>query len=127
MAALYVAAGSNHFINPAGYMQIMPLWLPQPLALIYISGVCEIVFGLLLLPLCTRRAAAWCIILLLVAIFPANIQMCINYFHEKNSYLWLTILRLPLQLILIRWAWLFAKKRTQQLDLILTLSKGEGC
>ena len=115
MTGVYVVAGSNHFIHPGTYLQIMPSWLPHQLALIYISGFCEIIFGLLLLPLTTRRIAAWCIILLLVAVFPANIQMSINYFHDGNSYRWLTILRLPLQLLLIRWAWLFARKNDIQL------------
>ncbi len=109
MSLLYVAAGCNHFFNSKSYLQIMPPWLPQSLLLVYISGICEIVFGTLLLPLIARRFAAWCIILLLIAIFPANIQMAVNYYREHNSHLWLTILRLPLQFVLIRWAYAFAK------------------
>jgi uncharacterized membrane protein len=110
MAAGYVVAGLNHFINPGIYLSIMPPLLPQPLMLVYISGICEIVFGILLLPLFTRRFAAWCMILLLIAIFPANIQMAINYYRAHNPYLWITILRLPLQFILIRWAYAFTKR-----------------
>ncbi len=92
MAAVYIVAGLNHFINPGIYLSIMPPLLPQPAMLVYISGICEIIFGILLLPLFTRRFAAWCIILLLVAIFPANIQMTINYYHAQTPYLWITIL-----------------------------------
>ncbi|MEO8713218.1 MAG: DoxX family protein [Parafilimonas sp.] len=110
MSLLYIIAGINHFINQGMYVDIMPLWLSQHLLLVNISGACEIIFGILLLPLYTRRFAAWCIILLLIAVFPANIQMTINYYHEHNPYLWLTILRMPLQFVLIRWAWKFAKK-----------------
>ena len=111
MALFYVIAGINHFLNEPQYVKIMPPYLPYPLQLVYLSGVCEAVFGLLLIPLYTRRAAAWLIIALLVAIFPANIQMSLNYWHEHNPQLWLTILRLPLQVLLIRWAYVYTKHR----------------
>lgn len=110
MSLPYIVAGLNHFINPGIYLSIIPPSLPQPSMLVSISGICEISFGILLLPLFTRRFAAWCIILLLVAIFPANIQMAINYYRAHNPYLWITILRLPLQFILIRWAYIFTKR-----------------
>lgn len=110
LAALFVLAGINHFVNPLFYKKIMPPWLSLPYTLIYISGACEIVFGLLLMPKQTRRVAAWCIIALLVAVFPANIQMMLNYREEHNPYLWIAILRLPLQLLLIWWAYLFTSK-----------------
>lgn len=109
MAVLYVAAGINHFWHPEFYLIIMPPWLPWHKELVVISGVCEIVFGLLLFLPTTRKLAAWGIILLLIAVFPANIQMAINYFNESNPKLWISILRLPLQLILIWWAWSFTK------------------
>jgi uncharacterized membrane protein len=70
-----------------------------------ISGACEIVFGLLLIPDTTRSIAAWLIIVLLIAIFPANIQMSINFKRKNNPYFWITIVRLPLQFLLIWWAW----------------------
>lgn len=110
MAAFYVIAGINHFVNPLFYKKIMPPWLAMQYALIYITGGCEIVFGLLLIPEKTRRLAGWCIIGLLLAVFPANIQMMLNYRQEHNSYLWVAILRLPVQLLLIWWAFLFTKK-----------------
>lgn len=109
MAALYVVAGINHFANPGFYKKIMPPWLPWHYSIIYISGVAEIVLGLLLLPAQTRRLAAWGIIILLIAVFPANVQMMLNYQQEKNPYLWIAVARLPLQLLLIGWAFQFAK------------------
>jgi len=109
MALGYVIAGIIHFTHPAFYKKIMPLWLPYHFALIYISGVCEIVFGLLLLPEATRSIGAWLIIALLIAIFPANIQMAINYWNRNNPYLWIAIARLPLQILLIWWAWIYTK------------------
>jgi uncharacterized membrane protein len=107
MVVLYIAAGVNHFVHPVFYLQIMPPYVPWHHALVMISGICEIVFALLLLPGSTRRWGAWCIILLLVAVFPANIQMAINYARESNPGLWLSILRLPLQFLLIGWAYSF--------------------
>ena len=109
MAIVYVAAGLNHFINPKFYTRIMPPWLPHPLMLVNISGVCEIAFALLLIPAATRTIGAWLIILLLIAVFPANIQMSVNYWKYHNPYFWVTLLRLPLQFVLIWWAWVYTK------------------
>jgi uncharacterized membrane protein len=109
MAVLYILAGVNHFISPGFYQKIMPPWLPQHDWLISISGGIEIVLGLLLLPRFTRRIAGWGIIALLIAIFPANIQMMLNYQSEHNPWLWIAVLRLPLQLVLIGWAYGFTK------------------
>lgn len=111
MAAFYVIAGANHFIHPDFYKKIMPPWLPWHYFIIYFSGVCEIVFGSLLIPQQTRKPAAWGIIALLVAVFPANIQMMLNYWHQQSPNLWVAILRLPLQILLIGWAYMFAKNR----------------
>lgn len=110
MVFLYMAAGINHFIHPGVYEKIMPSWLPSHLLLVYVSGGIEILLGLLLIPLATRRMASLGIILLLIAVFPANIQMTVNYFQENSPYAWLTVLRLPLQFVLIRWAYKFYKR-----------------
>ncbi len=109
MAILYTAAGINHFVNPRFYMYIMPTWLPKPLALVYISGICEVLCALLLLPPSTRHIGAWLIIALLIAVYPANIQMAINYWQKGSPHLWVALVRLPLQFVLIWWAWLYTK------------------
>ena len=114
MALLYMLAGINHFINPSGYLEIMPPYLPWHAALVYASGICEIVFGVLLLPVITRRAAAWLIIALLVAVFPANIQMMLNYMHTGQAGLWLAIVRLPLQVVLIWWAFIYTRSTSSR-------------
>jgi uncharacterized membrane protein len=111
MAAVYVAAGTYHFINPFFYKKIMPPWLPWHYSLIYISGVAEIILGLLLILPPTRKLAAWGIIALLLAVFPANVQMMLNYQQEHNPHLWIAVLRLPFQPLLIWWAYQFAKDR----------------
>ena len=103
MAALYVAAGVNHFINPRVYLKIMPPYLPAPTVLNYLSGAAEIILGVALLFPTARPWAAWGIIALLVAVFPANL-----YMYQHNTFgipAWVLLARLPLQLVLIAWAW----------------------
>ena len=107
MAVFYIGAGVNHFIHPGFYLAIMPPWLPNPMLLVEISGVCEILFALLLFPLATRKAGAWLLILLLIAVFPANVQMAIIFWRRHDAYLWAAIVRLPLQILFIWWAWLY--------------------
>lgn len=116
MSIFYVGAGLNHFWHPESYLKIMPPWLPCHNELVILSGVCEMLFGLLLIFSSTRRFAAWGIILLLIAIFPANIQMMLNFWHESNPQLWLTLLRLPLQIILIWWAYSFTKNSRLKME-----------
>ena len=106
-----VASGLNHFRAPAVYSGMMPQVLPWPLALVYISGVAEIAGGLGLVLPATRRLAAWGLVVLLLAIFPANLNMAINHLPLGDRVLsplalWL---RLPLQLPLIAWAYWFTR------------------
>lgn len=114
MATAYILAGINHFVHPQTYLAIMPSWLPAHAAFVFISGVLEVILGVLLLPRRTRRIAAWGLILLLIAVFPANVQMLINYYQEGHSNLWLAVMRLPLQLLLIWWAYQYTKPWQKQ-------------
>lgn len=108
MAALYILAGLNHFINPKMYGRIMPPYIPYKRAMVFWSGVAEVILGMgLLFPL-TQKIAAWGIIALLIAVFPANIEMARTKKARMNVPLWLVILRLPLQFVLIWWAWLYS-------------------
>jgi uncharacterized membrane protein len=108
MGALYVAAGVNHFVSTSFYVQIMPPWIPWHLALVYASGVAEIALGLGVLAERTRRVAAWGLVALLIAVFPANLHMALNDVHIDGAPAapaWALWLRLPLQVVLILWAW----------------------
>lgn len=109
MILFYAGAGINHFIRPDFYLKIMPAWLPLHKELVFISGVAEVLCAVLLLFSKTRRLGAWAVIALLIAIFPANIQMLLDYKHDNNPMLWVAILRLPIQLLLIWWAYSFTK------------------
>ncbi len=112
LAVAMIAAGTNHFLSPNFYLRMMPPVLPAPLFLIYLSGVFEIVFGILLLILKYTRFAAWGLIALLIAVLPANIYMAMNppLFPEFTPTA--LYLRLPLQFVLIALIFWFTRKKT---------------
>ena len=97
--------GVSHFLRPDFYARMVPPYLPWPLGLVYLSGVCEIALGILLLVPKTTWLAAWGVVFLLFAVFPANVHMALNpdLFPEFNSTF--LLLRLPLQGVLIAWAY----------------------
>jgi uncharacterized membrane protein len=103
LAALFIASGLAHLVHPRVYLPMMPPYLPYPSELILVSGIAEIAGGIGLLFPPTRRAARYGLIALLIAVFPANIQMAVNGFTNGDSPLILTLLlaRLPLQALLI--------------------------
>ena len=101
----YIFAGSLHFIRPEFYLKIMPPYIPWHLGMVYVSGFFEILGGLGLLIPRTRRAAAWGLVALLIAVFPANLYMATNPVETGAASL-APILRwgrLPLQLPLVAW------------------------
>lgn len=105
MGVLFVLAGLNHFLSTDFYLRMMPPYLPWHETLVYISGLAEMFLGVLLLIPQTSAIAAWGLIALLIAVFPANLQMALNpsTFPEFSEIaLWG---RLPLQAILIAWAY----------------------
>ncbi len=111
LAGVMVFAGVSHFTNFEFFVAIVPPYLPWHAALVYISGVAEIAGGVGLLVPRTRRAAAWGLIALYVAVFPANIHMAVNNVQPGDTaidpmMLWL---RLPLQAIPIAWAYWFTR------------------
>src|SRR5262245_54939350 len=106
----FIAAGVNHFVNPDVYVRIMPPYLPWHYELVLISGVFEILGGIGLLVPRLQVAAAWGLIALLVAVFPANVHMALHmeaYPQFAPALLWV---RLPLQAVFIAWAYWFTKK-----------------
>lgn len=112
LTVFMVAAGINHFASPAPYVGMVPAQLPAPLALVYVSGVAEILGGLGLILPATRRLAAWGLIALLIAVFPANLNMAMNHLPlgARHVPAWALWARLPLQLVFIWWASLFARR-----------------
>lgn len=109
LAALFLFAGVSHFLRPQFYEPMVPPYLPAAHLLVVISGIAEIILGVLLLVRRSSRMAAWSLIALLVAVSPANIHMAMHpelfpQFHP--AALWI---RLPLQLVLMAWAYWFTR------------------
>lgn len=111
MPVFYILAGLNHFKDPGFYLQMMPPYVPAHEALNLIAGAAEIILGLGLLFEKTRKASAWGVILLLIAVFPANLYMYTDNikFAGKELPDWVTLVRLPFQLVFIGWAYLYTK------------------
>ena len=111
LAVLFVIAGAMHFIIPKAYLRIMPPWLPHPAALIDISGAAEILGGLGLLVPFSRHFAAWGLVALLIAVLPANVYTATAHLPLPGlaGQSWLQWARIPLQLPLIYWAWLYTR------------------
>ena len=107
----FILAGVNHFLKPDFYLKMMPPVFPWHLFLVYLSGIFEIALGILLLIPKYTSLAAWGLIALLIAVFPANIYMAFNpqLFPEFSPLA--LYLRLPVQFVLIMWAYLFTKKK----------------
>lgn len=105
VAVVFIAAGANHFINPRFYLAIMPPSLPYHRELVYLSGVFEILGGIGVLFPATRQWAGIGLILLLLAVFPANIYMAMNTEKFFKLPAWGLYLRLPLQFVIIAWVW----------------------
>ena len=103
LAAFFIVAGANHFRDPATYLSMMPPWLPGHEALNFISGAAEVAGGIGLLVSRTRNAAAIGLILLLIAIFPANIHIALIGWPGMNIPHWVLWARLPFQLLFIGW------------------------
>lgn len=106
-AALLIGAGIMHFIQAKFFLKIVPKYLPAPKTLVLLSGISEIICGILLVIPQTQNLGSYLTIALLIAVFPANIEMARLYYVKKKKGLWITLLRLPLQILLIWWAYKF--------------------
>jgi uncharacterized membrane protein len=118
LTVVMVAAGANHFIAAATYAAMVPVDLPAPLTLVYISGIAEVLGGLGLILPSTRKLAAWGLVALYIAVFPANLNMAINHLHLGDHEVpgWALWARLPLQGVLIAWAWWLTRNDRRRVD-----------
>lgn len=107
LAIFFVAAGLNHFRAPEMYLAIIPPYLPQPSLLNQISGAAEIAGGIGVLLPAFRAVVGWGLILLLIAVFPANVYGLQHGMTIGGNPVpeWILILRLPFQLVFIAWVW----------------------
>ena len=110
LAALFAASGTLHLVRPQVFETIVPRQLPAPRSLVHASGVAELVCAAGLLHPRTRKAAGWASAALLVAVFPANLQMAVTEGKRasrgtgsRGKHV-ATLVRLPVQIPLIRTA-----------------------
>ena len=109
MSLFYIMAGTNHFISPDWYVRIVPPILPFKTAIVYISGILEIILGSLLIFPKTRFIAGWGIIILLVAVYPANIYVALTNGEAMDITPLIAWGRLPFQFVLIGLAYCHSK------------------
>ena len=124
MGLLYVSVGIKHFINPDFFVAIVPPIIKWKQEIVFISGFFEITLGLLLLFNQTRKLAAWGIILLLIAVFPANIYLYVSDIPRdmigvsKDQALFRLPFQIPLMIIAY---WYTKEKHTNQLSIICSV------
>ncbi len=111
---LYLASGINHFVQKSFYLHIMPDHYSHPGALVSLSGAAEVAGGLGLLVPATRRVAAGGLALMLLVFFDVHIYMLRHPDRFPEAPLWLLWARLPLQFVLIGWAWHYAQQPREE-------------
>lgn len=110
LAVAMVGVGIDHFVNPAPFEHIVPPWLPAPHALVLTSGFFEVLGGIGVLVPKSRSFAAWGLIALYIAVFPANLNMALNHIQLSPGDtlpVWAMWARLPFQALFIAWAYWF--------------------
>ncbi|QDO93992.1 hypothetical protein FNB79_08350 [Formosa sediminum] len=109
MAAFYIIAGILHFVKPKTYLRIMPNYLPKPKLLVAISGIFEIVLGISICIPVLKQAAIYGIIAMLLVFLLVHVYMLKNEKTAAGIPKWILILRLPMQFVLMYWAYLYLK------------------
>jgi len=103
IALLFGAAGAAHFAWPGAFARIVPPSLPAPRLLVYVSGAAEVMGAVGVLVPGLRPYAGWGLLLLLLAVFPANVYMARHPEAFARIPAWALVLRLPLQFVLMGW------------------------
>ena len=109
MSLFYIGVGTNHIINPNWFVRIIPPILPFKIAIVYISGIFEIILGSLLIIPKTRYIAGWGLIILLLAVYPANIYVALTNGEAMDITPLIAWGRLPFQFVLIGLAYWHSK------------------
>ena len=117
LAAFFTGAGIGHFARPDFFEAVVPRWFPDAELANRVSGAAEIGLGLAMIPRRTRPAAAWGLLGLLAAVYPANIDMAINRVdirpgedgrferHEGEVTDARNWIRLPMQFVMAAFVW----------------------
>ncbi|MCM4168655.1 hypothetical protein KCTC52924_02344 [Arenibacter antarcticus] len=107
MAILYLVAGTMHFIQPNVYLRIMPRYLPHPKLLVALSGLTEILLGVGLCFGATKDISIYGIMAMLTVFLLVHFYMLKGKKEAAGIPRWILILRIPLQLALIYWAYYY--------------------
>lgn len=107
MAGMYVIAGIMHFIKPKMYMRIMPSYLPNHKALVFLSGVAEIILGIGLCIPALKTISIYGIIAMLIVFLLVHFYMLSGEKASAGIPKWILVLRIPLQFGLMFWAWMY--------------------
>jgi len=110
LIALMGGSGIAHLIVPEPYLKIVPRWVPSASAAVFWSGIAELAVAAALAHPRTRRVGAWATVALLVAVYPANIQHALDAQPGTGEW-WATRARLPLQPVMMWWAWIFTRAK----------------
>jgi uncharacterized membrane protein len=100
-----IAQGINHFVSLDFFLRMMPAYLPAPALLVQLSGVAEVLLGAAVLVPRTRRLAGYGVLALLVAVFPANLEMALHPEAWPELPVWALYARLPFQAVFAAWVW----------------------
>ena len=109
MSIFYILVGIKHFTNVEWFMKIMPPYLPYHKELVYLSGIFEIILGGMLIFENTRFVGCYGLILLLIAVFPANIYLAQTNGLALNTSAIVAWGRLPFQAVFIALAYWHSK------------------
>jgi len=118
LAGLLAGMGVAHFAAPTPFTRIVPKALPKPELLVAASGAAELACAALVAHPRTRRVGGWASAALLLAVFPANVQMALDSGRGSSAYRAATWARLPLQAPLIWWAAAVAQRSRPEPDAI---------
>jgi len=107
MGGLYFIAGIMHFVKPRMYQRIMPNYMPKHKLLVFLSGVAEIILGVSICIPATKDLAVYGIITMLLIFLPVHFHMLFGKNAAMGLPKWALILRIPLQFVLIFWAYTY--------------------
>lgn len=112
LGIFFTLAGVMHFVNPSFFDEIVPPWLwPSERFWTYASGVAELVVGPLILVPRTRRIGSLAAIVLLIAVYPANLYMTWDWRDRALNQQFVSWARLPFQFVFMWAAWMVARSQ----------------
>lgn len=108
---IFILAGVLHFIYPDKYIKVMPDYIPNHTAMVFWSGIAEVAGGVGIMIPAMQTISGWGLLALLLAVFPANIEMFVKTYRSKKRPILtlLLFLRLPLQFWLMYWVFMAAE------------------